>query len=339
MAGYSETINGLSGTGIVDGGSGTPVLTVGDDNASAAFSGVIRNTSTSTLALIKAGTGTQTISGVNTYTGATTVSAGTLRIGSGGVLASASAIAIGSSGTLNYAATGTVTMSNTLTGSGTLAVTGTKLILDGTGAAGFVGTTTVTAAAELSVNGQLGGLTNLSGLLTGTGTLTALTVQAGGNLSPADVGTAGTLTTTGTATWLTGGTYTWDVASIANASANDLFQVGAALDLRDLSSSKRFTININDLGLYAGSEWHSGDRPQQWTLATSATPILWNIDSSLGRNLFNVVAPANLVGGLWKPFYVTISGSSLLLHYVPEPGTLGLLLLGALALLGRRKKR
>ncbi len=82
MGGFSETINGLSGSGTVDGVSGTPTLTLGDNNATASFSGVIKNT-LGTLGLIKIGTGTQTLSGANTYTGGTTVNAGTLILNGG----------------------------------------------------------------------------------------------------------------------------------------------------------------------------------------------------------------------------------------------------------------
>jgi len=44
LAGFSETINGLGGNGVVDGTSGTPTLTLGDNNATSSFGGVIRNT-------------------------------------------------------------------------------------------------------------------------------------------------------------------------------------------------------------------------------------------------------------------------------------------------------
>ena len=79
LNGNSEAINGLSGAGIVDGSSGTPTLTVGDNNATSSFSGVIKNSSGS-LALSKVGTGKLTLSGVHSYTGPTTISGGALRL-------------------------------------------------------------------------------------------------------------------------------------------------------------------------------------------------------------------------------------------------------------------
>jgi autotransporter-associated beta strand protein len=77
---FSESINGLSGDGIVDTiTGGTPTLTVGNNNATSTFSGVIKNTAGS-LSLTKIGTGTLALGGANTYTGTTTVSDGTLQV-------------------------------------------------------------------------------------------------------------------------------------------------------------------------------------------------------------------------------------------------------------------
>ena len=42
LAGFSDTIDGLSGAGVVDGTSGTPVLTLGGNNSGGTFSGVIK---------------------------------------------------------------------------------------------------------------------------------------------------------------------------------------------------------------------------------------------------------------------------------------------------------
>ena len=103
MGGFSETINGLSGTGTVDGVSGSPTLTVGDNDATGAantFSGVIKNTA-GTLALTKTGSGTLTLSGNNTYGGATTISDGMLLAGSITGLSPNSAVSVAASATLD----------------------------------------------------------------------------------------------------------------------------------------------------------------------------------------------------------------------------------------------
>ena len=113
----SVSVNGLSGSGTVDktdpGGALNAVLTVGYNDASAEFSGAIKNTGVpgsgkySGLSLVKTGTGTQIFSGVNTYTNTTTVNDGTLLINSPGSLAAESVVTVnagatlGGSGTIN----------------------------------------------------------------------------------------------------------------------------------------------------------------------------------------------------------------------------------------------
>ena len=74
----SQTINTLSGAGgvLTNTGQNAPILTLGNGNGSAAYSGLIAGS----LGLAKVGAGTMIISGTNTYTGATTVGAGTLMV-------------------------------------------------------------------------------------------------------------------------------------------------------------------------------------------------------------------------------------------------------------------
>ena len=77
---FSDTINGLSGSGTVDTvAGGTPRLTIGNNNVSSTFAGMITNSS-GTLALTKLGTGTQTLSGPKNYGGSTLVHGGTLNL-------------------------------------------------------------------------------------------------------------------------------------------------------------------------------------------------------------------------------------------------------------------
>ena len=84
LNGKSESTNFLNGTstGVVDGSSGTPTLTVGEQNVSSTFAGTIKNT-TGTLGLTKIGSGTLTLSGNNSYSGVTAISAGILAISHG----------------------------------------------------------------------------------------------------------------------------------------------------------------------------------------------------------------------------------------------------------------
>ena len=88
--GLEVTIDALNGSGTVDKGHPDPntfMLTLGVAGGSGTFSGTIQNTSgAGAIALTKTGSGTQTLSGINTYTGNTTVEDGTLSIPSGGSL-------------------------------------------------------------------------------------------------------------------------------------------------------------------------------------------------------------------------------------------------------------
>ncbi|MFC2149636.1 choice-of-anchor tandem repeat GloVer-containing protein [Candidatus Auribacterota bacterium] len=86
LAGYSDTINVLSGTGNVELGSGT----LGASSYGGTFTGIISGTGGFT----KAWGGTLTLGSANTYTGMTTVADGTL-IANSGSLPNTSSISIG----------------------------------------------------------------------------------------------------------------------------------------------------------------------------------------------------------------------------------------------------
>jgi autotransporter-associated beta strand protein len=129
LGGLSHTINGLSGSGTIDGVSGTPTLTIGDNNATGSFSGVIQNTA-GTLSVTKIGTGSLTLTGVNTYSGATSISDGSIIVPK-----------------TNGASTGTATFTNT-----TLSVSFDVAPTAGMTFRYFPGATTQTYASVTLVN-------------------------------------------------------------------------------------------------------------------------------------------------------------------------------------------
>ena len=86
--GESETIGSLAGGGNVTIGSNT--LTLGGNNTSATFSGVISGSG----GLTKTGTGNLTLGGSNSYTGTTLVLEGTLALGASNVLADTGSLTI-----------------------------------------------------------------------------------------------------------------------------------------------------------------------------------------------------------------------------------------------------
>jgi len=76
----NATAGSLSGAGNILCTSFGVTLTIGGNNASTTFSGVI--SSAKRLNITKTGSGALTLSGNNSYTGTTTISAGTLKLGS-----------------------------------------------------------------------------------------------------------------------------------------------------------------------------------------------------------------------------------------------------------------
>ncbi|MES2598178.1 MAG: autotransporter-associated beta strand repeat-containing protein [Verrucomicrobiota bacterium] len=99
----SPILGGLSGAGTVT-TAGTFTLTIGSlNNATAvdsSFSGSLSN-GTGTLAIIKGGLGTLTLSGDNTFTGATTVSAGILKLASATSLSNTASVTVSAGATLD----------------------------------------------------------------------------------------------------------------------------------------------------------------------------------------------------------------------------------------------
>ena len=165
----SISINGLNGSGTVDvvSGGGASTLSVGNQDHNGVFSGTLKNT-TGTLALTKAGSGTETLSGNSTYSGATTINLGSLKVTSlnalgsgnsavtmaGGILDLGSSVIAGSiNGSLGTIANNSTSTTNMLT-----VQTGTAYgatIADGTGGGGVAvlvngGTLSLNAANSYS---------------------------------------------------------------------------------------------------------------------------------------------------------------------------------------------
>jgi autotransporter-associated beta strand protein len=184
LGGFSETINGLSGSGSVDGDSGTPTLTLGDGDASATFSGAIGNAA-GVLSLVKIGSGMQTLASTNTYSGPTTVQQGTLQLANAAALASSTIVPL-AGGTISLVpylqttvgglapnAGGLVDLSNGLmtVASGLSATDLVTAIVTGRGDGSWTGTSGITssvAAADVasSIPRAVGWLDNGDGSVT-----------------------------------------------------------------------------------------------------------------------------------------------------------------------------
>jgi fibronectin-binding autotransporter adhesin len=208
LNGFNNTINGLSGNGTVDVTSGgASILTVGNNDNSGTFSGPLQNAS-GTLALVKAGLGSQTLSAANTLAGGVTLSGGTLVAANPGALGTN--IATVNAGTLelpNSIQIGGLAGAGGVVANNTTATTNT-IVIDGGNTATFGGSV---------VDGSGGGGLAVK-ILSGSQTFSAINTYSGGTIvgsgatfgianSPAAVG--GTLIASNNATLaLSGGSGT-----------------------------------------------------------------------------------------------------------------------------------
>ena len=161
LNGFSEAIGGLSGTtGIVDNraASTASVLTVGGNNQSTTFSGLMSNSASgASLALVKTGTGTLTLSGANAYGGGTTLTNGQLNINSTTALGTG-VFTIGG-GTIDNTSGGAITLANnTQNWNADFTFVGTTNLNLGTGAVTLNANRQVTVNSnQLTVGGAIGG--------------------------------------------------------------------------------------------------------------------------------------------------------------------------------------
>ncbi|WEJ62440.1 autotransporter family protein [Thiomicrorhabdus lithotrophica] len=186
-----------------------------------------------TNALVKTGTGTLTLSGVNTYSGTTSVDAGTLSIASdsnlgggaltlnGGNLTVTGATTIDNAITLGAAngtfnTTADTSFSGIISGTGNLTKAGAgRTTL--TGANTYNGVTSVNAGI-LSVNGSIANsntTVNTGGTLGGSGTVGNVTINNGGTFAPGN--SIGTINVTGDVAFSAGSNYNVEVDAAGNS--------------------------------------------------------------------------------------------------------------------------
>ena len=179
ITGFSNSIGSLAGGGATGGNVtlGSVMLTVGGNNQSTSFGGVISGASGS---LAKIGTGSQALTGTNTYSGSTTISDGILVAQSNKALGNSTSLLV-NGGTLDIrgATAGTVTLGTganffltsgainfqlgtsydqlVSSGAGAFSITGGTFVLDVTGV-GF------SYASTYAIFSGFGGVNSVSGL-------------------------------------------------------------------------------------------------------------------------------------------------------------------------------
>lgn len=256
------TIGEVSGAGSIYLGSNT--LTLGGLNTDATISGPISGDG----GLTKIGTGTQTLTGANTYTGTTTISAGTLQIGDGGVIAGdivdSSALVFNRSDTATYAGaisgTGTVTKS----GSGTLTLSGANTYSGGTtlaggtlslGSSGALGSTGTISFSGGTLQYSASNTTDYSSRFSTTASQAYALDTNGQNVTLASALTSsgGTLTKSGTGTLTLTGANTYSGTTTVSGGTLQLGNGGAAGSIAgDLANSSAVSFNRSDDTTYAG---------------------------------------------------------------------------------------
>ncbi len=204
LASANVGIGSVEGDGAILLGGG--FLGAGSDNTSSTFAGVIAGAG----GLVKAGSGTFTLTGANTYTGGTVVDAGNLTLAASGVLASrvlnragftnAGTISGGVSNTGTFVTTGTVVGTLVNLGTGTTSLAGTLTgDIDNSSGIALTGTTNGIRQVQQAGNGvfDLAGFNTTIGSLAGGGTvlLGAGTLTLGGN--NADTGFGGVISGSG----------------------------------------------------------------------------------------------------------------------------------------------
>ncbi len=242
---FSQTIGSIAGGGLTGGNIslGTATLTTGGDNSNTSFDGIISGTSGS---IVKAGSGSFTLTNANTYTGGTTLNAGTLNINNAAALGTGTFTING--GTVDNTSGAAITNSNNnvQTWGGDFIFTGTNNLNMGTGA--------VAMSAGRTLNINAGTLT-IGGIVSGSGF--ALTKSGNGILALQGVNTysggtvinAGVITVNGPnrlgnasgSLTINAGTFQLTTTSISSARS---IVLGNAASVIDIASGITYTTSL-----------------------------------------------------------------------------------------------
>ncbi|XHO83433.1 autotransporter domain-containing protein [Azospirillum sp. A29] len=194
--GANETVGALSGAGII--GLNAYTLTT-----SAGTNTTVSGSITGTGGLVKAGTGTLTLSGSGSYTGGTTITGGTLAASSASALASTGAVSIGSGAAFQLNTSLTI---GALSGAGNVVLGANTLTFgdaaDTTLSGSITGTGGLVKAgsgvATLSATNLSGAVSIGGGTLALAGTIGAATIAAGATLASTGALTTGAIVNSGT---------------------------------------------------------------------------------------------------------------------------------------------
>ena len=306
-AASNQTLNGLTTAGlggsVVGGNSANSILTLNVASGNSTFSDVLGGAGTheNKLSLVKTGSDTLQLNGVNTYTGDTTIKAGTLKLGAGGTVANSQNLKVGDAGS-----SGTVLDLTAKVGSGFTIATGQTL--------SGIGTVDIDDGAT-------------------KGTMTIAGTHSPGN-SP------GVQPVEGNLSYASGSVFVWELTA-NNTDLSNYDRVtgnGGTLNF-DAGSKISLIFNLTESSVdFSTTFWTIN---QSWPIFTgfAANPTgSFTVDwatitqDSLGHTYSNY--PADRPGG----GYFSMSGTTLTWNAVPEPGNLMAGVLLAAGLLRRRRQ-
>ena len=359
----NQAVGNFTGTGgmVLDNSNSglTKTLTIGTGNGTGGnYAGTIANntTGTGTVALTKVGSGTITLSGTNTYTGVTTVSGGALVLSNLTALPGGVTLAAAPGGTSHLTFNGGVVGLTTASGDFTRDLTAvlTANTADFAGAGGWAaygGNRLVTpnggaditwATTGTGFNSQtviLGASTadamvDLTNNLTLGSAARTLQVDDGsaaddGRLSGTITGTgaAGGITKTGTGSVRLDGLQTYDslIANDGTTNVNNTVGIGVGTA----------NVVVNDTPGGAGTKLRFGTVSQTLSSLTIGAGSTVIFTSGPASGSFSGGDGGGGKGaGFGSPASSFAGGAT-----VPEPGTIGLLLVGALGVLNRRRRQ
>ncbi len=288
MNNFTLTVGGIAGSGNIKNSGGTAAaLTVGGNNQSTVYSGVLQATGTAAnLNFIKNGTGTLTLNASNLYTGTTTVNNGTIQWGVDNALTSTTVVTLGNAAGPIVAMLDLNGHSQTLAGPtlyGTTSTATSQAIIN-IGAGGnltLAGTLTATVNAT-AANGFLGAFIN-GGTLTMTAARTfaiadSINAAADLTITSAITGAAGGITKTGAGNLVLAGVNTTTGANIIQVGTLTAGVNGA------LSTAGTWTVTATGAGVTA-------------TLDLSGTVQSLNNVLALGGSTATSTPVVNLNGG------------------------------------------
>lgn len=264
LDGRSLSVGTLSGSlgGIIESGLAGAVTLTTSSAASSTFAGDLRDGAGS-LALIKANSGTLTLSGANSFTGGTQLNGGFLALGSAEALGTSGLISFGG-GTLRFSAANTTDYSDRFS-----TAAGQAYALDTNGQ-------NVSLATPLSSDGSTLAKAGAGTLiLTAANTYSGTTTIAGGTLRIGAGGTTGGLATTSPITGSAGATLAFDRTDdyggeftntigggIDLAVSSGTLALGASNTYTGVTRLSGGTLNVATLSNY-GADGSLGNRSQE----------------------------------------------------------------------------